>query len=56
MNLIEEISVGVIGEFRESQKGKLQRHFVSGRDVSKLSRLLIPFFLCSLAFRWIYLG
>ena len=31
MNLIEEISLGVVGEFRENQKGKLQRHFMSGK-------------------------
>ncbi len=41
MSLIEEISFGVISEFRENQKGKLQRHFVSGEDTSKVNLLLI---------------
>ena len=30
MDLVEELSFGVVQEYREQQKGRLQRTFVSG--------------------------
>ena len=34
MDQIEELSVGVVGEFREQKKGKLQRTFVGAADAA----------------------
>lgn len=34
MEQIEELSVGVVGEFREQKKGKLQRTFVGAADAA----------------------
>jgi len=41
MELIQELSAGVVADFREKQKGKLQRTFVSGKDAAnrKVNRL-----------------
>ena len=30
MDLVEELSFGIVQEYREQQKGRLQRTFVSG--------------------------
>jgi len=41
MELISELSMGLTEDFREAQKGKLQRTFVSGKDAAnkKVNRL-----------------
>ena len=41
MEHISELSFGIVTEFREQQKGKLQRTFVSGSDAAnrKVNRL-----------------
>ena len=41
MDQINELSIGVVIEFRENQKGKLKRTFVSGADADnkKVNRL-----------------
>ena len=35
MELVEEMSFGVVQEYRESQKHRLQRTFVSGSDAAE---------------------
>lgn len=41
MERIKELSFGIVNDFREGQKGKLQRTFVSGAEaaVMKVNRL-----------------
>ena len=41
MEQIQELSFGIVGEYREKQKGKLQRTFVSGSTAAnkKVNRL-----------------
>ena len=41
MQLVEELSFGIIGEYREKKKSKLQRTFVKGSDAAnkKVNRL-----------------
>jgi len=41
MDLIQELSGGLVDDFRDNQKGKLQRTFVSGSDAAnkKVNRL-----------------
>ena len=41
MEQIQELSLGVVGEYREQKKGKLQRTFVSCSDAAnkKVNRL-----------------
>ena len=41
MDQINELSFGIVAEFRENQKGKLQRTFVSGSTAAnkKVNRL-----------------
>jgi len=41
MNLIRELSMGLVEDFRDQQRGKLQRTFVSGKDAAnkKVNRL-----------------
>jgi len=34
METVEELSYGVVNEYREKQKGQLQRTFVSGSDAA----------------------
>eukprot|EP00088_Acartia_fossae_P012798 TRINITY_DN16623_c0_g1_i1.p1 TRINITY_DN16623_c0_g1~~TRINITY_DN16623_c0_g1_i1.p1 ORF type:complete len:122 (+),score=12.36 TRINITY_DN16623_c0_g1_i1:55-366(+) len=34
MELIQELSMGLVDDFREAQRGKLQRTFVSGSDAA----------------------
>ncbi len=34
MDTVEELSYGVVNEYREKQKGQLQRTFVSGSDAA----------------------
>eukprot|EP00088_Acartia_fossae_P054722 TRINITY_DN630_c0_g2_i1.p1 TRINITY_DN630_c0_g2~~TRINITY_DN630_c0_g2_i1.p1 ORF type:complete len:105 (+),score=19.70 TRINITY_DN630_c0_g2_i1:48-362(+) len=34
MDLLQELSTGLLADFREKQKGKLQRTFVSGKDAA----------------------
>ena len=41
MDQLNELSFGIVTEFRENQKGKLKRTFVSGSDAAnkKVNRL-----------------
>jgi hypothetical protein len=41
MDLVDELSFGVVQEYREAQKGRLQRTFVSGSAAAagKVNRL-----------------
>ena len=34
MDLVEELAFGIVQEYRESQKGRLKRTFVSGSDAA----------------------
>ena len=34
MELVEEMAYGIVQEYRESQKNRLQRTFVSGKDAA----------------------